>query len=85
MRPLERSPDTRMTGSALLIDGRRLSGYQARWFRLMHPVTACTGHATSGVTALDAPDMSWLVAMARQARFINSCGCELRRVDNFIG
>ena len=75
MRPLERGPGTRMTGSALLIDGRRFSRYQARWFRLVHPVAGRTGYAASGMTALDAPDMSWLVAMAAQARFIDPrCG-----------
>ena len=85
MRPLECSPDTRMTSSALLIDGRRFSRYEARCFRLVHSVAGRTGYAAPRMTALDAPDMSWLVAMAAQARFIDSSGRELRRIDNLIG
>ena len=70
MRPLERGPDAEMARGTLLIDGRWFSRYEASLFRLVHPVAAYADHATSGMTALDPPDMSWLVAMAAQARFI---------------
>ena len=85
MRPLERSPHTRMTASALLIDGRRFSGYQACRFRLVHPMTARTGHAAPRMTALDAADMSRLVAMAGEAGLIDLRGAQFHRVDDFIG
>ena len=85
VRPLERSPYTRMTRSALLIDSRGLSRHQARRFRLMHPVTAGTGDAASGMAALDSSYVCRLITMASEAGFVDSRGGQLRRVDDLLG
>jgi hypothetical protein len=74
-----------MTGGALLINGGRFSRYEARSFRVVHPVACRTGHPASGMTALDAPDMSRLVAMAGEAGLVDSRRAQFRRVDDVIG
>jgi hypothetical protein len=74
-----------VTGRALLINGVRLSGHQALSVQLVHRMTGRAGDAASSVTALNAPDMSGLIAMAAEAYFVDSRWLEFRRIDDVIG
>jgi hypothetical protein len=84
VRPLKRSPYTRMTRSALLIDVPRLSGDQTRRFRLVHSVAAGTSDTASGMAALDSSHMCRLIAMASETGFVHPRGGQLRRIDDFL-
>jgi hypothetical protein len=74
-----------MTSRALPIHRIWRSGHQAFGSRLMHPVAAGTGNPASGVAALNAPDMSRLIAMAAQACLVDSRRGQFRRVDDVAG
>ena len=82
---LERSPCALMAVSALLIDSSGLSGHQTPGFRLMHPMAAGTRYAASGMSALDATDMSRLIAMTGETGFVGSCRRKLGGVNDFLG
>jgi hypothetical protein len=82
--PLERSPDSRVTRRALLINGVSFSRHQALPVQLVHRMAGRTGDAASSVTTLNAPDMSGLIAMAAEAYFVDSRWFELRRIDDVI-
>ena len=69
----------------MLIDGNCFPHNKALILRFVHTVAAQATNPASGVSALDATDVSGLIQVAGKAALIGLCGAEFGRVADVVG